>query len=226
MIDLATVTLTPGDHSTREDGVCLLEAVAWVAGEPHSDEPRCVSPLLTAYGRQLNDVLPDDKRQLLRPLIPLMIGTAGDGHDEARSYLALDWLIRTYTAEWLSVTGFAIQATALHGMNEIRSMEAVWAAAPVIRAISNVPETVTTDLIGEATWGVAWYAAYAATSYVWEAAQGTAWNEALAIVWDAVWEFWHAVECTAKHAPTHLWPVVDRLQDSAISLYQRMIIPV
>ncbi|MFF0250640.1 hypothetical protein [Streptosporangium sandarakinum] len=226
MIDLAAVTLTPGDHSTREDGVCLLEAAAWIAGEPHSDEPRCVSPVLTTYGRQLNDALPDDKRQLLRPLIPLMIGTAGDGRDEARSYLALDWLIRTYTAEWLSVAGFAPQAAALRGMSEIRSVETVRTAAPVIQAISHITEVAALNTTEETARDVAWYAAYATASSAWEVAQGTAWNAALAVVWDAVWEFMHAVERTAKHAQAELEPVLDRLQDSAISLYQRMIIPI
>src|SRR5690348_1884729 len=95
-LNLDTLTLTAGKHSTRDQGVCLFEAVAWLAGQPHTDHPPCVSPVLGAYGRPLNDVLPDDTRQQLKPYIRPMLGTAGDGKDERRSYLALDWLVRTW----------------------------------------------------------------------------------------------------------------------------------
>ena len=59
-----------------EQGVCLLEAVSYIAGEEFSDHPQCVSPVLGAYGRRLNDWLADEDRQKLKPFIPQMIGTA------------------------------------------------------------------------------------------------------------------------------------------------------
>ncbi|MTW28487.1 hypothetical protein GM527_13375, partial [Streptococcus pneumoniae] len=68
-----------------------MEAVAYVAGEKHSDRPECASIVLGSFGRSLNDVLDDTKRQQLVPLVPKIVGTAGDGHDEERSYMALDW---------------------------------------------------------------------------------------------------------------------------------------
>ena len=94
-IDLDTLHLASGGHQNRDDGVCLMEAVAWWAGKTHTDHPPCVSPVLGGYGRSLNDVLDDGKRQLLKPYIPQLPGTAGDGRDETRGYIALDWLIRT-----------------------------------------------------------------------------------------------------------------------------------
>src|SRR2546430_1512329 len=104
-IDLATLILDKGAHDTRDDGVCLMEAVALFADEAHTDSPRCVSPVLTTFGVRLNDVLPDGKRQLLKPLIPELVGTADDGLDETRSYMALDWLVRTWTPAWLELAG-------------------------------------------------------------------------------------------------------------------------
>ena len=44
-IDLDGIVLDKGAHDTREDGVCVMEAVAWYAGEDHSDAPACVSAL-------------------------------------------------------------------------------------------------------------------------------------------------------------------------------------
>ncbi|MGH3828685.1 MAG: hypothetical protein ACRDQX_16170, partial [Pseudonocardiaceae bacterium] len=88
---LNLIVLKRGAHSSPEQGVCLMEAVAYVRGLPHTDTPSCVSPVLSAFGRRLNDVLPEDRRQELVPFIPLLPGTTGDGHDETRGYLALDW---------------------------------------------------------------------------------------------------------------------------------------
>lgn len=51
-LDLDTVTLAHGKHGSPEGGLCLLEAVAYVAGEPHSDHPACVSPVIAAFEQE------------------------------------------------------------------------------------------------------------------------------------------------------------------------------
>ena len=96
-------TLAYGTHATPDDGRCAMEWVSYLAGEPHSDQPACVSPVLRAFCTTLNDALDDDPRQRLRPYLTRTIGTADDGLDEARTWMALDWLVRTYTAAWLTV---------------------------------------------------------------------------------------------------------------------------
>src|SRR6266511_141879 len=110
---LDTLILKKGAHRDFKDGVCLLEAVAYIAGEPHSDQPACASPVLGAFGRSLNDALPNDKRQQLLPLIPRLIGTAGDGLDQVRGLMAADWVLRTYTPTWLCLAGLEDDAAAL-----------------------------------------------------------------------------------------------------------------
>lgn len=132
-LNLDTLHLDKGAHDSRETGVCIMEAVAWYAGRDHSDAPPCVSPALRTFGTNLNDVLPDDRRQLLRPLIPVLVGTAGDGLDEARSYMALDWLIRTYTPAWLDLAGLTAEATALRDLRRIVDLVAAQQAGPVVR---------------------------------------------------------------------------------------------
>ena len=132
-LDLTTLTLLKGGHPSRDAGVCLLEAVAYFAGEPHSDRPDCTSPVLGTFGRGLNDVLPDEKRQALVPFVPRMVGTAGDGLDEARSYMALDWLIRTYTPAWLDLAGLTVEAQALRELRRIVDLVSAQAAGPTSR---------------------------------------------------------------------------------------------
>jgi len=94
-----------GTHATAADGRCAMEWVAHLAGEPHSDQPACVSPVLRAICIALNDGLDDAPRQRLRPYLARTIGTAGDGRDSARAWLALDWLIHTHAPAWLGAAG-------------------------------------------------------------------------------------------------------------------------
>lgn len=76
--------LATGNHASFEDGACLMEAVAYIAGEPHSDHPKCTCPVLTRHGIRLNDRFNDEERQLLAPLIPRLVGTRADRATQLR----------------------------------------------------------------------------------------------------------------------------------------------
>jgi hypothetical protein len=47
-------TLAYGTHQTPDEGRCAMEWVSHLAGEPHSDAPACVSPVLRAHCTSLN----------------------------------------------------------------------------------------------------------------------------------------------------------------------------
>ncbi|HEY3773521.1 MAG TPA: hypothetical protein VGL69_11035 [Solirubrobacteraceae bacterium] len=115
----ADYTLSPGTHATPDDGRCAMEWVSYLAGEQHSDSPACVSPVLRALCIALNDGLPDGPRQRLRPYLTRTIGTAGDGLDEERAWLAMDWLIRTYAPRWLALVSLDAEASRLADGPEI-----------------------------------------------------------------------------------------------------------
>ena len=92
---LARVTkLYRGSHSP--DGhMCLMEAVAYVAGEDWTDSPECTSPVLAAYGRVLNDEMNDDERQRLIPYITRLIGTRASLEvDLRRAFVLADAAVR------------------------------------------------------------------------------------------------------------------------------------
>ncbi len=61
--------------NTQPDGVCLMEAVAWVTGEEHSDRPECACPALTELAILINDGVNDRVRQELLPAIPALVGS-------------------------------------------------------------------------------------------------------------------------------------------------------
>ena len=131
---LDTIDLKRGEHASPEDGLCVMEAAAWVAREPHSDHPDCVSPVLGAFLRRWNDDLDDEDRQKLKPFVLRVVGTAGDGQDEARGWLALDWLVRAHAPAWLGLAGFADEAGALRALPPLHDEDSLNAACPLLAA--------------------------------------------------------------------------------------------
>ncbi len=95
MFDLARqrlfdkVKLAYGGHDGRDDGLCAMEVVAYLAGEDHSDHPDCACPVVTGFTIRLNDAMTDEWRQQLKPYLPLLIESR-DGHEVERAEL-LAW---------------------------------------------------------------------------------------------------------------------------------------
>jgi len=194
-IDLESITLKNGMHASRESGTCAMEAVAWLAGEPHSDHPQCACPVVGAFMRRWNDSLPDaDRTRLLCPLLPLLVGSRSTpAAEERRSCLALDWLIRTHTPAMLDlVEALRPDAAALRAMPEIVDMTSAEAAGVLVRSVGRRAAARA------AAWDVAWAAALDAA---WASAWGAAWASALGAA---------------------LAPTVTTLQASAQDLVRRM----
>jgi hypothetical protein len=97
------VPLSTGAHRTRQDGMCAMEMVAWLADEPHSDEPVCSCPVLAAFVRACNDAMSDERRnRLLAPLVPRLVGSRGSAAlERARGHVAIDGLVRVLLPRWL-----------------------------------------------------------------------------------------------------------------------------
>ena len=173
-------TLGYGTHSTPEEGRCAMEWVSYLAGEPHSDDPTCVSPVLRAYCTSLNDSLDDGPRQLLRPFLARTIGTADDGLDEARSWMALDWLIRTYVPTWLAAAGRDTPAFELAELTPVMDATELQEALVVLKAARRDARATSSTPLGAAR-PAAWTARAAARA----AAREAAWGSAGAAAWAA-----------------------------------------
>ena len=119
--------LAHGPHATPEDGRCAMEWVSYLAGEPHSDQPACVSPALRAFCVALNDGLEKNARQRLRLYLARTIGTTDDGLDEERAWMAMDWLIRVYAPAWLELAGVT---GAARGLTLLAPVQGVGDLAP------------------------------------------------------------------------------------------------
>jgi hypothetical protein len=87
-----TVRLARGRHQSPDQGACVMELASMLAGEPFSDHPRSVCPVIGAFLRAYNDGLPDDRRQDLYEYAAKTVGTErGRRIRRARARLCLAW---------------------------------------------------------------------------------------------------------------------------------------
>jgi hypothetical protein len=66
--------LSAGRHRNPRRGACFMEFASYLAGERWSDHPACTDRVLGALARGVNDVVLDERRDELIPLIPRIIG--------------------------------------------------------------------------------------------------------------------------------------------------------
>src|SRR5258706_120654 len=87
-----TIRLIRGRHSSPERGACVMELSSMLAGEPFTDRPACVCPVLAEFLRTYNDEIDDRRRQDLYVYAALAVGTNG-GHAEERlrANMCLRW---------------------------------------------------------------------------------------------------------------------------------------
>ena len=79
-----TIKLSPGKHYSPDDGACVLELASMLAGEPFSDHPASVCPVLGSLLRSYNDSVDDDARQDLYAYAARVVGTRADADVERR----------------------------------------------------------------------------------------------------------------------------------------------
>ena len=78
------VELVRGTGDPLLGQLCVMSFVAYLAGETHTDRPRCASPVIRSMAVLVNDHMPPETRQRLKVFAPRIIGTR-DGLDGARA---------------------------------------------------------------------------------------------------------------------------------------------
>jgi hypothetical protein len=203
-----------------------------------------VSPVLRVYALWLDDDLPAARQQEVRECAPLLPGTARDGKDAARYWMALDWLLRTWAPAWLDLAGCGEDAAALLGLPRVADPVGALAAGRVIRqageyaaAARDAARAAARDAVERGDEDPAARSAEddggrgaalaevcdAAWDAITDAAGGAAadWGNALdGALTDAQSAAWATARAAGENAVAH---VVAALQDSAISLYRRLI---
>ena len=178
LIELDRIVLLKGNHGRRKDGVCALEAAAWLAGLRHSDTPACVCPVIRSFVISWNDAIPDDARrtELLKPFLLQILDTRSTPAVEIqRSYLAFDWLVRVQTPAWLDLSpNLAIHAAALRALTQITDRDTIDASTPIIAATGDAARAVAMAAARDSAWAAARAAAGAKLQPTLDALQASA----------------------------------------------------
>jgi hypothetical protein len=240
--------LAYGTHASPQDGRCAMEWVSYLAGEPHSDQPTCVSPVLRAMCIALNDGLDQEPRQRLRPYLTRTIGTAEDDLDTWRGWLAMDWLVRTYTPAWLRLAGLTDSAGRLECVAEVTDGDRLASALEELESARRDARSARAKAFGSGLptgWAAAVAAGVAGREAAWACAGAAAWaaarvglgdpagdraragaraaagDAAAVAVRQARTSAWHAGARAA--AQSALEPTLEQLADSALRLLDRML---
>jgi len=113
-----------GSHPTRDDGLCAMEMVAWLAGEVHTDDPHCACPVVASYVRALNDCLPRDahRERHLRRLVPQLINSRGSASlGRRRAFRAADHGVRVLAPMLFEARGDAEAAARMRALPPIHN---------------------------------------------------------------------------------------------------------
>ena len=152
-LDLDTLVLRSGTHTSSSDGVSLMEAVSALAGEPWSNGPSCTSPVIAAYARSLNDWLPDDARQRLKAYIPRLVGTVKPDLELRRAFACADAAVRVFAPLAFAAAGLVEEAAKLGALAPVDRESAESARAAAESAES--AELAARSAAAESAWSAA-----------------------------------------------------------------------
>jgi hypothetical protein len=120
------MNLTHGSHRTQEDGLCLMEAVAMLGGEGHTDRPVCACPVLSAFGRRLNDEMGTGpagdvlRVKYLAELAPRLVGTRSTLEVALRRALVFaDGAVRVLAPLAMEAAGLCDAAGSLRALSPV-----------------------------------------------------------------------------------------------------------
>jgi hypothetical protein len=77
-LDIGSLRLAPGSHSSPREGVCVVELASLLGGEKFSDRPGCVCNVIAAFLRSFNDRVAHAERQRLVPYADRAVGSRAD----------------------------------------------------------------------------------------------------------------------------------------------------
>lgn len=194
-----------GGHRDINEGCCVMEAASYIAGEPWSDAPQCVCPVIATFMRRWNDGLPsdEDRTRLLRPLLTRVIGTRSTPEVElARTMQVIDWLCRECLPEILCLAPSLVDcANKLRAAKPIRCWDDLDVLADTIQQAKKEAAAARAAARVDACvkdWDAAGGAAFdAACEAAWDAAWSAARNAAFNAAWDAARDAARAAACYA-----------------------------
>jgi hypothetical protein len=98
-----TIKLSKGKHASPDDGACVMELASMLAGEPFSDHPASVCPVIGSFLRAYNDSIDDGRRQDLYAYASRVVGSRSSiGVQRERANLLAEWAFEMQRRQWTS----------------------------------------------------------------------------------------------------------------------------
>jgi hypothetical protein len=170
-----------GSHKDFKSGACAMEIVSWLAGEKHSDSPRCTCPVIASLVRGLNDRMGAGKAgdklrdEILKPLLPKLLGTRGSRQLMVRrAYLAANAAVHEYAPAALEARKRPDLAKRLREAPEIVDRESALKARDIAREVRAAYAAAAASAAYAAAAASAAYAAAASAAYAADAASDAA----------------------------------------------------
>lgn len=143
MLPAPSFSLSTGKHSLPQQGMCLMECVAFIAGEPHSDAPQCASPVVAELARVINDSAFDEGRQmLLRRILQIATSRGTPEQEHARFGRLTDFVVREHLVALFNDASLPDFATQVLLLAPLCQPEGRAAAVPVLQALVRQFNTV------------------------------------------------------------------------------------
>ena len=164
------INLSSGAHKSPQDGICIMECVAYINGEEHSDKPACACPVITAFAIRTNDWMIDSERSQLLPFVLRIAGSKATKEIERqRGYIAADYAVRVFAPIALRARSLEDLAKRMEECQPITDKDSSLAARNMARQVRVTAyayaATVATAAADAAAADAAAYAAADAAAY-------------------------------------------------------------
>jgi hypothetical protein len=101
LVSHQTIKLSPGKHTSPHEGACVMELASMLAGEPFSDHPQCVCPVIGSFLRAYNDSVNEKRRQDLYMYAATAVGSrAGADVQQLRAERLASWSSEMLQRRW------------------------------------------------------------------------------------------------------------------------------
>ena len=96
-----TIKLSKGRHTSPEVGACVMELASMLAGEPFTDQPVSVCPVIGSFLRAYNDRIDDRRRQEMYGYAAKVVGSRQPaGVTRARADRLTAWALGMRERRW------------------------------------------------------------------------------------------------------------------------------
>ena len=126
-----TIKLSRGKHQSPDHGACVMELASMLAGEPFSDQPASVCPVIGSFLRAYNDSIDDERRQDLYDYASKVVGSRGSAEvRRARAQRLIAWGLHVQQRRWTRLVPRFLRALAWQPELDVIGPQ-------VVRAIAN-----------------------------------------------------------------------------------------